>query len=740
MGSGFLFPLGKTFFMNYHVATGLKIRMVTVLALIGIGAGGIILRAVQVQILEADSLRKIASRQHQHAIELRAQRGDILDQRGESLAVSEKRAQIYAHPEKVVDPAYAAKKLSSVLGKPAPELLKKLSSGDSFVWLTRNASLERAQAVKIMGLAGIGFLPASRRFYPGETLAANLIGFIGLDGKGLEGLEYYYDDVLTGKPARVWQVRDGRGNPIFFSESGSIDSWQPFSQNGIGRGQSVLSAFRHAIGLAAPGGPGAIKSDGENVRENFKPVPEPSLGTDSGGDSLKLTILRPLQYLVERELEKGIKSSGSKAGCVVAMEPDTGRVLALASWPTYDPNQFGKYSQKEFRNRCVASAYEPGSTFKVFIVAAALEEGVIRPDDRFFCENGNYDMGGEVISDTRAHGWLSVEDIIAYSSNIGASKIGESMGKKKMYRNIKAFGFGARTDIDFPGESAGLLRPSKNWSQVAVGTISFGQGIAVTPLQMASALSAVANGGNLMRPYLVQSLIRPDGTEKKLNAPKKVRRVIGQKSVNAITGFMEKAVRPGGTGKNAQVPGYSVAGKTGTSQKPKEKERGYAKGKYVASFMGFLPAKNPRLAMIVVIDEPDPERPWGGAVAAPIFQAIAKNAMILLKVPSEDEAPPIARTDKATSSNLTTKRIRRWEEKRAWNQKMRLALDDKKNTDKMTVPDLEGFTMRQALRSLEGMPVQVEVAGTGIVTNQSPEPGIKIKGRTTVKLNLEAIP
>jgi cell division protein FtsI (penicillin-binding protein 3) len=679
--------------MNYHAATGLKIRIYVVLSLLGIGAGGIVARAVQVQMLQGPRLKELATRQHRHTIEVRAKRGDILDSRGEALAVSREEAQIYARPEQVRDRTAAARKLAAVLKLDEPQLRAKLGGPEPFVWLSRSASRKQAEAIETLEIPGIGMLPASRRFYPGGILAANVLGFTGLDGAGLEGLEFLYENQLAGKPVQLWLERDARGEPFLLSDQawGTEDS----------------------------------------------PASNRLFDTDSKGTTLKLTILRPLQYLAERELEKGIQAAGGRAGCVAAIEPDTGRILALASYPSFDPNQFRRYSQANFRNRCLVGAFEPGSTFKVFVAAAALEEGLIRSEERFFCENGSYALSGGTIRDSKPHGWLSVEEIIAFSSNIGAVKIGQRLGPERMYRAIRAFGFGSRTGADFPGESAGTLLPPGRWSKVGAANISFGQGIAVTPLQLVAAVAAIANGGVLMRPYLVESAIRADGTTRRINQPQRVRQVIRPETAARIVRFMQTAVSERGTGARAQVSGYSVAGKTGTAQKPKERERGYAEGKYFSSFLGFLPAERPRLAMIVVIDEPNPEFAYGGWVAAPIFQAIAKQAMVLLKVPSADGSPAIAETDPEAMPELTAEtedqaRIRQWKSARAFSP----AAGSGPVAAGMT-PDLRGLTLRQSLREISRIPLPVEVAGSGVVTGQSPPPGTVIKGGETIRLRLE---
>lgn len=688
--------------MNYDVPPGQKIRMITILALIGICAGGILARAVQLQFYDAPRLQELARRQHKHTIELKAKRGDILDLRGDPLAASQEKSHVYVLPEQVTDKAKTAARLAPVL-RMAPQLvLQKLTAADRFFWLARGLSFEQAEAVAALKLPGINLLPAAERYYPGGTLASNLLGFTRKDdvGQGLEGLEYQYEQMLAGSTIRIWQERDGLNRPLFISDQGPAFNFRP--------GEADSS---HAFAR--------LFSD------------------DSKGTSLRLTILRPLQYVAEKELDKGVRSAGAKSGCVVVMEPATGRILAMASDPTFDPNHFQDYSQNAFRNKCVTSAYEPGSTFKVFVAAAALETRAIRPDEKFFCENGSYALGGETISDTSAHGVLSVAEIIALSSNIGASKIGERLGRDRLYQAAQAFGFGDKSGIDFPGESAGLLRPVREWSQVAVGTVSFGQGVSATPLQMATALSALANQGALMKPYLVESVIQPDGSEKLFQGPVRVRQVISPETARRVTEYMKKAVSPGFTGANAAVPGYTVAGKTGTAQKANEKTKGYAEGKYVVSFMGFLPADRPRLAMIVVLDEPVGEKVFGGTIAAPIFQAIAKQAMVLLKVPSSAESPVIADSGSETIPEPSAaSRVRSWESAREW-QAGNLA---PRPEGDLIMLDLRGLTVRQALKALTGFPGQVEVAGTGVVMSQSPAPGTALIGQSLVRLQLGIAP
>jgi cell division protein FtsI (penicillin-binding protein 3) len=693
--------------MTYIVAKGLKIRMLTVLAVFGICVCAILARAFQIQVLQAPKLKDLANRQHHHTLEIQATRGDILDAEGEPLAVSREQAQVYARPEDLEDAAAAAQMLAPILNLTPAELAKKLSSKANFVWLSRGASLEQAEAIKRLDVAGIGLLPATRRFYPGADSAAHLLGFTGLDNQGLEGIEHQYDQLLKGSTVRIWLERDARGKAVFMSDQ--LEGLDPLAGDS-GRASKYSALFRD----------------------------------DARGAHVKLTILRPLQYLAESELEAGIQKAGAKAGCVLAMEPDTGKILAMASYPKFDPNNFRDYEQQNYRNRCVVWNYEPGSTFKPFTISGGIEDGLITPTDTFNCENGSFVYGGSTIRDISKYGTLTVEQIIMNSSNIGAAKIGDKMGKERMYRTYAAFGFGAKTGLDFPGESAGMLMHYKKWSQVSVATFAFGQGVAVTPLQMLTGLCAIANGGMLMKPYVAETAIMPDGTEKMLNSPTPLRRVISPDTAREVSAILTKVVSEHATGKNAQVPGYSAAGKTGTAQKASESQRGYEDGKYVVSFMGFLPTGRPRLAIIVCLDEPTEGVLFGGVLAAPVFKAIAQKAMVLLKVPPENEQQRLALPEPPKSPKLakmepgaeTKSRIEYWKKLREWDTRKNAPAGD----GQVRVPELRGLSLRQALRALGGLTVAVEVEGSGVVANVTPAAGTVVPEQSVIHLGLENVP
>ncbi len=533
-------------------------------------------RSFQLQVLRSETLRGRAERQQRKFTLSTPRRGRIFDREGQELAVSVAVDSIYAQPRKIFDRSAVARQLSPILRIPRRELLNKLSPERPFVWLSRRISPSQSLKIKALDLKGIGFIQENKRFYPNRTLAGHLLGFAGLDSQGLEGLELKYDHLIKGEPELFLTERDARGHTIF------------------------------------PRGGNLLRS--------------------SEGNDLYLTIHKGIQYIAERELKKAVLATRAKSGVVVVTNPLTGEVLALALQPEFNPNCFWRYQPSLWRNRAITDSFEPGSTFKVFLLAAAIEEAVAQPKDLFFCEKGSYEIGGNTIHDPREYGWLSLEQIIHFSSNIGASKIGEKLGKEKFYQYITAFGFGEKTGIDLPGEISGLVRPPRSWFQMGVRTISFGQGISLSPLQLISALGAIANGGRLMRPFVVKKIIDPRGTVIHTTKPRVIRRVISPKTARIVTKILTGVVKKNATGWRAALKGYEVAGKTGTAQKADIINGGYSEDRLLGSFMGFVPAKEPELAILVIIDEPQ-GKANGGLVAAPVFKRIAEKTLLILGAP-----------------------------------------------------------------------------------------------------------
>jgi cell division protein FtsI (penicillin-binding protein 3) len=444
----------------------------------------------------------------------------------------------------------------------------------TFVWLQRQLEPRQAEAISDLGLKGIGLFPESRRYYPRQELAAHVLGMVGLDDRGLEGVEHLYDDLLGGKPQFVVAQQDALGRLVFRQE---------------------------------------------------EPEPNPPIF------DVRLTIDEVLQYITERELARAVERSGAKAGTAIILDPHSGEILALANHPTFDPNQYKKAGSAAKRNRATADYLEPGSIFKVILAAGALEEGAIRPTDQFHGENGSIEVSGVTIRDHEKYGWLTVRQIMAQSSNVGAIKIGQKLGKSLYYHYMSAFGFGSLTGVDLPGETPGLMRRPKGWSALSLSVLSLGQEVSVTPIQFATAFAAIANGGNLMRPHVIRSLRTPDGTQARDTGPVVVRRVISESTARTLLEMLTSVVDEG-TGKEAAVPGYAVAGKTGTAQKVDPATGRYSHRKIVASFVGAVPAEEPRLVILVMIDEPETLR-WGGSIAAPTFREIARDALKYLRVP-----------------------------------------------------------------------------------------------------------
>jgi len=635
-------------------------RVFVVLAFFIAAFSLIFLRAFQLQVVEGKTLKKIASRQHVSSVALKSKRGGIYDRNMKELAISIDVDSVYARPKRISSPRRISRALAPVTGMSARTIEHKLRSGKGFVWLKRQIDLNDGAREKIRGMKGVGIIKESRRYYPNKGLAANLIGFTGVDSKGLEGIEHSYNSYLGGAARRISGGRDARGRLILY---GDTDKEVPVE-----------------------------------------------------GMSVELTIDKTIQYITESALGKAIEKSGAKAGMAVVLSPATGEVLAMANAPGFDPNNLRRSSPGLWRNRAVTDAFEPGSVVKVFLVAGALEDGVVAPDDIFFCENGKYRVADRVLHDAEKHGWLSVSNIIKHSSNIGASKIAEKMGARRVYRSFRAFGLGQKTGIDLPGETGGVLPEVKKWSGVTMHTLSFGQGLSVSSIQLASALGAIANNGFLMRPYIVKEVLDNKVDAVKANNPVIVRRVISAKTARAVRRMMSAVTSSEGTGAKAAVAGFIVAGKTGTAQKPDFVKGGYKRGAYVASFFGFLPAEDPVLTIVVTLDEPQHGH-YGGEVAAPVFKEIASRSLAYLGVtPSNGGARPMPLKRGRASAAL-----------RAAGKKAKRVIDG-------AVPDFKGLTMRKVLRISREGAIDVQMVGGGIAVRQSPGPGRPLKGRKVVKV------
>lgn len=649
-------------------------RLLAAAVVLGVWTIGIEARLVYLQVVSHDDLVSRAERQQMRTTTLPAKRGEIVDRRGRLLAYSVDADTIYAVPYEVEDVGKSAAALCRVLAgctsKERAAIAERLGADRPFTYVKRRVTPLEARKVAALQLSGIGFMKESRRFYPNRELAAHLLGYVGLDNVGLGGLEAAYDKVIRGKEGKLIAHTDARRQAF----AGQLER--------------------------AP----------------------------TAGGSLELTIDEQIQYIAERELRAGVAEAGADGGSAVVMDPHTGEILALANWPTFNPNAYNTSNEVARRNRAVQDIYEPGSTFKVVTVAAALEEKVMSPATMIDTNPGIIRFGGRVIDEYggRNHGLLSLTDVIVKSSNVGAIKIGLQVGAERLGVYANRFGFGRPTSPDFPGESPGILWSPEKLNDSGLASMSMGYQVGVTPLQMTAAMSAVANGGTWIEPRIVRAVVR-DGVRTPVE-PRTRRRVMSPETALALAPILEAVVEgTGGTGRRARVAGYTVAGKTGTADK-------LVNGRYVnwaqnVSFLGFVPSRNPALTIIVMIDTPRTGVAAGGAVAAPIFNRIAEGALRHLGVVPNINAPApvlVASTEERhltpTAGHAPLPKI------------VELARGE---GNAPLIPDLRGLSARDALRTLSRLGMSARVEGRGIVVEQEPPPGTVVERGSTGTLILE---
>lgn len=612
----------------------------------------IVVRAGYLQVVLAEDLAARGNQQQQRVIKLTPQRGAIYDQNGEELAMSLEVKSLYADPREVKNPADTARKLAALLDRPEKKLRQKLAVKKSFVWLERRLAPELAKKVAALNLDGLHFVREHKRYYPRGQVAAQVVGFTGLDPKGLEGVELQYDADLQGEAGLLISERDARGRGLATAE--------------------------------------------QDIRGGV------------AGSSLYLTIDRTLQYVAEKELAQQVKASGAVGGTVVIVEPASGRVLAMASQPSYNPNAINRYRPADWRNRSVSDSFEPGSIFKPFVLAAALEEGLVSPSSKIKCENGRYEVGGKVIRDHKKYDRLRLPEVLKFSSNIGFAKLGKILERERLYNYIRDFGFGEKSGIDLPGEAEGIVRSPNRWFEIDLATVSFGQGISATPLQMVMGMSAIANGGLLMEPYLVERIVDGQGDQVYRRQPHAVRRVVSETTARRVREMMVGVTEEGGTGTQARIAGYNVAGKTGTAQKVDPVTGGYSIDKRVASFIGMAPAENPAMVILVTIDEPQTQ-PYGGLVAAPVFSRIADEFM------RYNDIPPTEVVARREFPRKTTSAVKQRKKKAVARAKGR------------QMPDFRGMSYRQVLDAMSRSGLNVRLSGSGKVVEQSPRAGEVIR-------------
>lgn len=633
-------------------------RMRIAAGVLGLGLLVVFVRLVHLSVVRAPDLAERAAGQYVQRVTVTPRRGPVVDRNARLLAHSVEAESVYVRPAMLpAARAGVARQLAATLDVSPRRMHAALRSPAPFVWLKRRVSPDVAQRVKALMLPGVDSVPTQRRVYPHADLAAALLGFVDVDANGLEGIEAVYNDDLLGHAARSLGERDARGRTIFVH-----------------------------------GGP--------RQPETLE---------------VRLALDARLQYIAMHELERAVHDSGARAGTVVVLDPRTFAVLALAQLPGFDPNRPAESGAAARRNRGVSDCYEPGSTLKALVVAAALDAGQIVETDRFFCENGAYRVGRHTIHDVRPYGDLSVARILAKSSNIGALKIGERLGAARYRTYLQAFGLGQPTGIDLPGEIAGIL--PERWSRIKLATVSFGQGVAVTPLQLACAYGALANDGMLMRPYVVSEVVNAEGEVVRANRPTPLRQVVRPETAQRMRAMLERVVQPDATGWRAQVPGFRVAGKTGTSQKI-DPRGGYSETGRVASFVGMVPAEQPQLVILVIVDEPQGVT-GGGAIAAPVFREIARRSLATLGIrPGPRTAPPAGWMQAAAAPGATS---------------VRAAVLD----TGVVAPAFVGLSLRAATRKAAVHGVRLVANGTGYVTQQAVRTDART-GEPVVELTLEA--
>jgi len=632
-------------------------RLLQLFAVLAAWAVIVIARLVQIQLVRHGEYVIKAARQQERTLALQPVRGSIIDRNGRILAESIAAESIYADPQAIVDRGQTSKALASVtaLQMDAREIATKLTSASGFVWIARQLPLETTAAVKALKLPGVYFLDEHRRSYPRAMLAANVVGYAGVDGEGLAGIEHSFDAQVRGRAGRVTLLRDAR------------------------RGMYLVGG------------------EGPN-----RPI---------DGNDVVLTIDSVVQFIAERALGRAVEQYHAAGGVAIIMDPRDGRILAMASNPSFDPNSYRDFSPDERRNRAVQDQYEPGSTFKIVTASAGLEEGVVTPSQILDCGDGFIQIGNTQIHEHghNRYGLITFEDVMVHSSNVGAIRVGLALGQERFYRYIRRFGFGERSGVALPGEAQGRVRRTEQWSQLSNASMSIGQEIGTTPLQVLSAIATVANGGLRVQPRIVEKVIDAKGNAIYTPPQAAPVRVISEKTA-AVLNEILKTVVARGTGVQAALAEHVIAGKTGTAQKA---GRGGYTDKVVASFGGYVPADRPQLAILVVVDEPKGSE-YGGTVAAPAFKEIAESTLRYLNVP-----PSVpARTIDVAASMLAT-----------FSQKPA-------PTAGSEVPDLRGLDARAAVALATSAGFRVRASGSGVVQTQQPLPGEALPNDHQVVLTL----
>jgi cell division protein FtsI (penicillin-binding protein 3) len=660
---------------------------------------GVFGRLSYLQLIKHGEYLARAQRQQQRTIEITPKRGIIYDRNMRALAMSVPVKSAFAVPAEIADESLAARLLSGVLGVPQDVLEARMASSRSFVWISRKLPPEKVEAIEGLNLKGVYFQDENQRFYPKRDLAAHVLGFVDPDEKGLAGIEYELDSQIRSKSEKIVVMADAR------------QRWF---------------------------------DGGEAQRER--------------GANVILTLDEKIQYIAQRELLAAIEKTRAIAGSVIVVNPNTGEILAMANWPRFNPNAANEAASESRMNRAVSALYEPGSTFKLITLAAAFDQDITRPNEVFDCENGAIYIAGHRIRDHKPFGLLNVADILAQSSDVGAIKIAVRLGAPKFYEYIRAFGFGSPTGVDLPGESRGLLHRLENWSAISIGSVSMGQEIGVTPIQLITAVSAIANGGLLMKPHVVQTIKRGERivpAEGPLAVPEP-KRVIRPETAATLRRLMEGVVLSG-TGKLARLDGWTAAGKTGSAQKIDPATGRYSPTQLIASFTGFAPISNPAVTILVSLDSPVGLHE-GGQVAAPVFKRIAEQVLSYLDVPRDVPLNPrliqaaykrqiageaatledFSSTDFSGQPDLPPVASNQAEpEPKFHAPEVAMAADEGGD---ISVPDFSGKTMREVTEMCLHLGLEPLVVGSNLAIEQHPEAGTQVRrgAKVTVQFGTPA--
>ena len=658
-------------------------RALLVAAFIGFWMLAVSARLVYLQVSQHTNLTNRARQQQQNALDTTPQRGELLDRHGNQLARSVQTISLFIDPKELDAGKLecTAQQLSAALGLNQADLSQQLTNAQDadsrFLWIVRRLDVDRGNQILALNLPGVHPLIEPKRYYPNGSLASHVLGYVGIDGQGLGGLEHFYNSKIKGEPGELFLERDATGRAY----------------------------------------------------ESFEIASKP-------GQTVVLTIDQSIQYHAERALEAAVKQSRAKSGTAIVLNPRTGEILALANAPSFDPNNVAASTAETRSNWALQNIYEPGSTFKIIAFSAALDRKLVKPEDHIDCQMGAITIAGRVVHDHHPFGSLTIAEALAKSSNVGAIKLGIRVGDESMYDYITRYGFGSRTGIELPGETNGILRKVDRWQPSSIGSIAIGQEVGVTPVQMVSAFGAVANDGVRIAPHIVREVRNSAGAVVYTAQPEQ-RRVIDAETAVALRGMLE-GVTLRGTAKKAQVDGYSAAGKTGTAQKIDPRTRAYSGTKFVGSFVGFAPVNNPQVAIIVVIDEPSGAY-HGGDIAAPVFREIAEHILPGLGVEPDIETSSvpelIARADNSSSADSKTRDAQqRAERERRATMPTVVSNSEREGevvyavtTSKAIVmPDLRGRSVRDVARTCAQLGLQMEARGEGRLLKQNPAPGAEV--------------